>query len=193
MDSVSFLVQGWFKLKNEIVKCGVANINDCIICYFCSWEWHYSDVKPLTSYTYFYLFCFSKLLLVISYWFFCVCLVLHRMSSCEISCRVTGRVPLKTGHSHWCVDKILWRFPTCIFVQNLAKLLRYGLCSHIYFKSNLHLVSVTKVAFMAMGGQNFISKLWNNNLTSLVPKVLPLGYSVGGDSLAPFTIRGWCP
>lgn len=115
------------------------------------------------------------------------------MSSCEISCRVTGRVLLKTGHSHWCVDKILWRFPTCIFVQNLAKLLRYGLFSHIFFKSNLHLVSVTKVAFTAKGGQNFISKLWNNNLTSLVSKVWPLGYSVGGDSLAPFTIRGCCP
>ena len=77
------------------------------------------------------------------------------MSSCEISCRVTGMVLLKTGHSHWCVDKILWRFPTCIFVQNLAKLLRYGLFSHIFFKSNLHLVSVTKVAFTALGGQNF--------------------------------------
>lgn len=75
-------------------------------------------------------------------------------------------------------------------MQNLAKLLRYGLFGHIYFKSNLHLVSVTKVAFTAMGGQNFISQLWNNNLTFLVPKVWPLGYSVGGDSLAPFTIRG---
>ena len=73
--------------------------------------------------------------------------MLHRMSSCEISCRVMEKVLLKTGHSHWCVDKILWMFPTCISVQNLAKLLRYDLFSHIYFKSNLHLVSVTKVAF----------------------------------------------
>ena len=41
-----FLVQGWFKLANEIAKCGVANTNDFIICYTYILE---SDITVLSS------------------------------------------------------------------------------------------------------------------------------------------------
>ena len=61
------------------------------------------------------------------------------------------------------------------FCAESSKIAEVWFFSHIYFKSNLHLVSVTKVAFMAVGGHNFISKPWNNNLTSVVPQVWPLG------------------